>query len=124
MSKGKVFIPMTFKKRGGKKIIIHPDKARHECDPRDPALLLALTRAHLWQRQLDSGKYSNTSDLARANFLDRGYVCKILSINFLAPRLKEAILKGIQSEKLMLNALKAKSFPVLWKDQEDKFSHP
>jgi hypothetical protein len=53
-----VFIPMTWKRRGGQKVIIAPDSgdawAPTKARP-DETLIRALARAHRWNRMLDKG---------------------------------------------------------------------
>jgi hypothetical protein len=40
----------------------------------DPALVKALARAFRYQRMLDEGRYSSTTEMAGAERLDRGYM--------------------------------------------------
>jgi hypothetical protein len=53
-----VFIPMTWKRRGGRRVIIAPDSgdawAPTKARP-DETLIRALARAHRWNRMLDKG---------------------------------------------------------------------
>ncbi|WP_322497297.1 hypothetical protein [Candidatus Cyrtobacter comes] len=101
MSKWKlsVFMPMHLKKRGGRKMVLAPEgKAPLTTQNAsvDTTLVKALVRAHLWQRQLKSGKYQTMQDLCDANKVTTKYVQLILRLNFLAPQLKEAIFLGHQ----------------------------
>jgi hypothetical protein len=55
-----VHIPMTWKRRGGRKIIVAPDgsDAWAPAKPRpDETLIRALTRAHRWNRLIEDGTY-------------------------------------------------------------------
>ena len=55
-----VRIPMTWKRRGGRKVIIAPDggDAWAPAKPRpDETLIRALARAHRWKRMLEEGRY-------------------------------------------------------------------
>ena len=97
MSKGElsVFMPMRLKKRGGRKMVLVPEGKAQLASQNasiDTTLVKALVRAHLWQRQLKSGKYQTMQDLCDANKVTAKYVQLILRLNFLAPQLKEAIL--------------------------------
>ena len=61
-------IPLTFRKRGGRKLVVTPDGAEWAPRPRvDNAMVKALARAFRWRRMLDEGVYGTIEDLARAN---------------------------------------------------------
>jgi phosphohistidine phosphatase SixA len=121
MSKGElsVFMPMRLKKRGGRKMVLVPEgKAQLAAQNSsiDTTLVKALVRAHLWQRQLKSGKYQTMQDLCDANKVTAKYVQLILRLNFLAPKLKEAILLGHQPRHRKLADL-MQNIPSLWHEQ-------
>ena len=64
-----VRIPMTWKRHGGRKVIIAPDggDAWAPARPRpDETLIRALARAHRWKRMLEEGKYRSAGELAEA----------------------------------------------------------
>jgi hypothetical protein len=63
-----VHIPMTFRKRSGRKLVVTPDGA--EWAPRrrvDNPMVKALARAFRWRRMLDHGVHATLEDLARGN---------------------------------------------------------
>ena len=125
MSKGElsVFMPMRLKKRGGRKMVLVPEgKAQLAAQNSsiDTTLVKALVRAHLWQRQLKSGKYQTMQDLCDANKVTAKYVQLILRLNFLAPKLKEAILLGHQPRHMKLADL-MQNIPSLWHEQGELF---
>ena len=103
-----VDIPMTWKRRGGRKVIIAPDgrdawapaKPRH-----DETLIRALARAHRWKRMLEEGKHSSINALAAAEKINRAYVCRLLNLTLLAPDIQEAILDGRQPKGVRLAEL-------------------
>ncbi len=86
----------------------------------DLTLLKALVKAHLWQRQLKSGKCSGMKELCERYDVTAKYVQLILRLNFLAPKLKEAILFGEQPRHLKLSDL-MNNVPVLWSEQQEVF---
>lgn len=86
----------------------------------DTTLVKALVRAHLWQRQMKSGKYQTMQDLCDANKVTAKYVQLILRLNFLAPKLKEAILLGHQPRHMKLADL-MQNIPSLWHEQGELF---
>lgn len=110
-----VHIPMTLKVRGGRKAIILPDGLVPATSPAStpstqPALVLALARAHRWKALLESGKYRSIDDLARAVNMDSSYVGRLLRLTLLAPDIIQAILRGEEPSGLSLEKLK--SFPL------------
>lgn len=86
----------------------------------DMTLLKALVKAHLWQRQLKSGKYSGMKELCERESITAKYAQLILRLNFLAPKLKEAIINGTQPRHLKLADL-MNNVPLLWNEQEEMF---
>jgi hypothetical protein len=122
MSKGElsVFMPMRLKKRGGRKIVLVPEGKAQLASQNasiDTILVKALVRAHLWQRQLKSGKYQTMQDLCDANKVTAKYAQLILRLNFLAPKVKEAILLGYQPRYMKLADL-MQNIPSLWHEQD------
>lgn len=113
-----VSVPMTFKKRGGRKLVIGPDG--EECWPRhariDSALIKAVARAFRWRKLLESGAHATIEDLAKAEKINASYVSRILRLTLLAPEIIEAILDGRQARDLQLEAL-LKPMPVEWEGQ-------
>ena len=56
-----VHIPMTFKKLGGRKLVVTPDGAEWAPRPRvDNAMVKALVRAFRWRTMLDEGVHAGT----------------------------------------------------------------
>ena len=96
-------IPMTFRKRGGRKVIVTPDGAPWAPRPRvDNAMVKALARAFRWRRMLDEGVCGNMVELAKSERVNRGYMSRVLRLTLLAPEIIEAILDGRQPEGLRL----------------------
>lgn len=110
-------IPMTFRKRGGRKMIMTPDGAPWAPRPRvDNALVKALGRAFRWQQMFETGRYANLTELATAENVTLPYLTSILRLARLNPDLVEAILDGRQPIELTLGAMLGK-LPVEWADQ-------
>jgi hypothetical protein len=114
-----VRVPLTIRKRGGRKLVISPEGVvvpgarRQATTTADPALLKALARAFRWKRVLEDGRYASVSDIARAEKLDRTYVGDILRLTLLAPEIVEAIVEGRQAAEMTLPML-MKGFQVEW----------
>jgi hypothetical protein len=99
-------IPLTFTKRGGRKLVVTPDGAEWAPRPRvDNAMVKALARAFRWRKQLDEGVYGTLEDLAKAKGVAPSYVSRILRLTLLAPDLVEEILDGQQPAGLQLDDL-------------------
>ena len=120
-----VVVPMTIRRRGGRKQIIGPDGATVRAGDDaagaattrgDPALVKALARAFRWRRMLEEGRYVSVRELAKAERVDRAYIGRILNLTLLAPDLVEAILDGRQPQGMMLPGL-MEPIPVEWKPQ-------
>src|SRR5512132_366588 len=90
-----VRIPMTFARRGGRKVIIAPDgsDAWAPAKPRpDETLIRALGRAHRWKGMLGECKYRSAGELAEAEGVTRSFVNRLLRLTLLAPDIQETIL--------------------------------
>jgi hypothetical protein len=124
-----VRVPLTIRRRGGRKMIISPDgvamaaggsaPADLAVTHGDPALVKALARAFRWKRLLDEGRYGSVGELAAAERLNESYVSRVLRLSLLAPEIVEAVLDGRQSADITLPAL-MKAFPVEWQSQHPR----
>ena len=112
-----VHIPLTFTKRGGRKLVVTPGGAEWAPRPRvDNAMVKALARAFRWRKMLDEGVHGTLKDLARAKRLPPSYVSGILRLTLLAPEIVESILDGRQPVELQLDHL-LDGFPLEWERQ-------
>jgi hypothetical protein len=109
-----VVVPLSIRRRGGRKRIIGPDGAPVPAGEDgtgvattrgDPALVKALARAFRWRRMLEEGRYGSIRELAAAEGVDRAYVGRVLNLTLLAPKVVEAILDGRQPESPTLPRL-------------------
>lgn len=116
-----VTVPMKFRKRGGRKLVIAPNGTDAWAPPRsrvDNAMVKALARAHRWQKMLDAGRYQTVRDLAAAEDINPSYVARTLRLTLLAPDIVEAILDGRHDpERVRLDRL-MEPFPVVWSEQD------
>ena len=120
-----VSVPLTIRRRGGRKQIIGPDGAVARPGDNgagvvpvhgDPALIKALARGFRWRRMLEEGRYASISEMAKAEGVERGYVGSLLRLTLLAPEMVEAIVAGRQPERVTLPAL-LEGVPVGWGEQ-------
>ena len=100
-----VSVPLTIRRRGGRKQIIGPDGAVAQQGGGgagvvpvngDPALIKALARGFRWRRMLEEGRYASIRELAVAEKVDRAYVGRLLQLTLMPPQEVEALLGGGQ----------------------------
>ena len=121
-----VRIPMIWKRRGGRKVIIAPSgrDVWAPAKPRpDETLIRALPRAHRWKRMLEEGRYRSAGEIADAEKVTRSFVNRLLRLTLLAPDIQEAILDGRQPKGMMLEQLTG-SMSSVWDEQRERFAHP
>lgn len=114
-----VCVPMTFRKRGGRKQIIAPDGHPSWSPPRariDNTMIKALARAFRWRRMLETGVVATIREIAAVEKINESYVSRVLRLSLLAPEIVEAILDGRQAEGMTLPILMA-VFPMQWEMQ-------
>lgn len=121
-----VRVPLTIRRRGGRKMIIAPDGVATDARSRkltniavtrgDPALVKALARAFRWKRMLEEGRHATIDELARVEQINPSLVSRVLRLTLLAPDVIEAILDGRQAAALT-SARAMEPFPVAWRDQ-------
>lgn len=116
-------IPMTFRPRGGKTVIVMPDGsrgvARREATI-DNTMIKVIARGFRWQRLLYDGTYATIEDLAAAEKINASYVSRTLRLAYLSPKVVQAILDGKQPAWLTMKDLLA-PFPPDWVLQEKHY---
>lgn len=117
-------IPMAFKKRGGRKVIVLPDGSHGHPVPAatiDNTMIKSIARAFRWQRLLENGTYTCLDDIARSEKIGASFVSRYHRLVLLAPDIVEAILDGRQPAQLTLKDLMV-PFPVEWERQRSLFN--
>jgi hypothetical protein len=118
-------VPLTIRRRGGRKQIIGPDGAvaRQGGDGAgvvpvngDPALIKALARGFRWRRMLEEGRYASISEMAKAEGVERGYIGRLLHMTLLSPLIVTAILDEPQAHGLTLRRV-LQPVSVSWHEQ-------
>ena len=112
-------IPMAFKKRGGRKVIVLPDGSHGHPIPTatiDNTMIKAIARAFRWRDMLESCECCTIREIANAEKINESYVGRVLRLTQLAPDIVEAILDGRQPPELQMDVL-LKPFPVRWGEQ-------
>lgn len=115
-----VHIPMTFKTRGGRKLVITPDGVPSWSEPRtriDNTLVKALARAFRWRKLLEAGIHATVEEIATAEKINTSYVSRILRLTLLSPEIMEMVLDDRHPIELTMAAL-MKPFPGEWEEQK------
>lgn len=110
-----VRVPMTFRKRGGRKQVGSPAGASW-VQPRAriaTTLVKAIARAHRWKRLLESGRFTSVTELAEAEKINQSYLCRVLCLTLRAPDINGAILNSRPLAELHLDDL-LKPIPLQW----------
>ena len=114
-----VMVPLTIRKRGGRKLVLSPagEEITAPARPRiDNTLVKALARAFRWRKLLETGVYATVAEMADAENINRSYVSRVMRLTLLAPDLVESILDGqVDTELVMPDLLAPRS--ELWMEQ-------
>ena len=115
-----VHIPLTVRRRGGRKVVIAPDgteaPAVGAAGRIDSTLVKALARAFRWRRMLETGVAATVGEIATREAINKSYVSRVLRLTLLAPDIVEAILDGRQAPGVTLQVL-LEPFAVEWDRQ-------
>lgn len=122
-----IHIPVTFKRRGGRKLVLSADGSPLEPMLEEPAvdgtMAAALVKAFRWRRRIERGIAASITDLAEQEKVTDAYVVRVLALTCLAPDIVAAILDGRQPRGLTLNRM-LKQIPEGWEDQRRLWEFP
>ena len=78
-----VRIPISIRKRGGRKLVLAPDgKTEMTFNRRiDNSMVKAITRAFRWQELLEDGTYATITEIAEAEKINKSYVGRVLRLD-------------------------------------------
>lgn len=116
-------VPMTFRIRGGKTVMVLPDGARaieRKEATIDNTMVKVIARGFRWQRMLADGLYNTIDDLAAGEKINPSYVSRIMRLALLSPAIVEAILDGRHPAHLTMKDL-LEPFPLDWGEQHRHF---
>lgn len=80
-------------------------------------MLIALSRAYVWNRWLDEGKFENAKELASAVGIEASMVRRILRLGTLNPRFVEGVIGGAEP-RLSLDRLMNGDVAAVWGEEE------
>ena len=116
-------IPMTFRRRAGKAVIVLPNGER-AIERRealiDNAMVKLIARGHRCHRQLFDGTHASIADIAKSENINPSFVSRILRLAYLSPTLVESILDWKYPAHLTMKDLMA-PFPMEWERQREHF---
>lgn len=116
-------IPMKFRIRGGKTVMVLPDGSRAVAQREatvDNTLIKVVVRGFRWHRLLHDGTYATIEDIATAEKINSSYVSRLMRLAYLSPTIVEAILEGRHPAHLTMKDLMA-PFPLDWVAQREYF---
>ena len=116
-----VRVPISIKKRGGRKVVLAPDGSHYDldtlrCQRVDNTMVKAFARAFRWQEMLESSTYSTIKEMAARERINESYVSRVLRLSLLAPEIVESIVDGSHSPQMTLTTLMDR-MPISWRDQ-------
>jgi hypothetical protein len=101
------------------KFVLLDGGGQEENDNRDPALLMAVAKAHLWWRWLKDGEVGSLREIACREGLSAAQVTRRLRLAFLSPRLVRQILDGAHRADLTAETLTRQvELPLAWAAQD------
>jgi hypothetical protein len=118
-----IHVPMQFKRRGGRKLIILPEtemQGQKASQRRDMTLVNGLAKAHRWQTLYERGKHPSLTEFIEKQGLNKSYAARVMNLNLLAPDIRKTILDGLQPRALRLSDL-MRPFPPEWREQRKIF---
>ncbi|MBL0143819.1 MAG: hypothetical protein IPP91_17360 [Betaproteobacteria bacterium] len=121
------FVPLQFKRRGVRKVVVAPANVEDPVTDRsqspslppsyDTTLLRALGRGIYWQHLLDTGVVADTAEIAGREGLHKTFVSDHLRLAILAPDLVETALRGELPRNVTLLGLLRDGVPSCWNAQ-------
>lgn len=118
-----ISIPISMRRTGGRKTFVTPANVTPWSPPParvDNTIVKALARAHRWRGMLESNLFATVRELAKAEKINEAYLCRVLRLTLLSPKITETILSGQLTDGIDLAKL-LKPFPIEWEKQQDFF---
>ncbi|GAP66922.1 MULTISPECIES: hypothetical protein [Pseudomonadota] len=120
------FVPLHFKKRGVKKVIVAPEGVSQPVavtatpvltPEQDRPLLKALGRGIYWQQLIDNGTVTSGTEIAEREGIHRSTVNDLLRLALLAPDIVQAAYEGRLPRAVSLEAILRAKVPLDWNEQ-------
>lgn len=121
------FVPLRFKKRGNRKVVVAPAGVQQAVTVETPTqaipasvdatLLKTIARGFYWQHLLDIGVAADAIEIAEREGLHRVTVNDGLRFALLAPNIVERALEGVLPRTITLETLQRCKLPLDWEIQ-------
>ena len=85
----------------------------------DEKLIKTIAKAYKWKKMIENEEVALLSDIAKQENISISHVTKIYRLNFISPKIVEAIVSGTAPRDLRLIDILAKKAPELWQEQEE-----
>ncbi|MDA9818064.1 hypothetical protein N9C35_03395 [Flavobacteriaceae bacterium] len=115
-----IFVPLQIRKRGGAAMLILP-QGQSQAKNFDDKFLKAFAKAYQWKTIIEDedNKINSLSDIARDEEISNSHATKVYRLNFISPKIVEAIVNGTAPRDLRLQDIFAKKAPEIWREQEE-----
>jgi len=115
-----IFVPLQIRKRGGAAMLILP-QGQNQAKNFDDKLLKAFAKAYQWKTIIEdeSNPINSLSEIARDEEISNSHATKVYRLNFISPKIVEAIVNGTAPRELRLQDIFAKKAPEIWQEQEE-----
>jgi hypothetical protein len=115
-----IFVPLQIRKRGGAAMLILP-QGQSQSKNFDDKLLKAFAKAYQWKTIIEdeSSPINSLSEIARDEEISNSHATKVYRLNFISPKIVEAIVNGTAPRELRLQDIFAKKAPEIWQEQEE-----
>ena len=123
------FVPLQFRKRGLKKVVVGPEGVANPVSVnalvpvitpnQDTFLLKTLGRCYYWQHLLDTGVVADTGEIAAQEGLSKITVNETLRLASLAPDIVDAALHGTLPRTVSRYLFLRAAPPLNWDMQRD-----
>lgn len=108
--------PVRLTRTGRALKLVHRDGRAVTGSAPDQGLIELLRKARRWWMELRDGE-TDIAAIARRENVNDSWVSRLVRLNFLAPKLIDAILSGTQPASINATSLRAADLPIAWDKQ-------
>jgi hypothetical protein len=117
----RIHVPIKFKRKGIRKLIILPEHVPAPSSSRhDATLMNGIAKAWRWQVLYERGEFISLESFSEKYKINKSYAARVMRLNMLAPDIRMAIMDGTQPKGLRLADL-LQPFSEDWQKQRKKF---
>lgn len=116
-----IFIPIKTERKHSRATIMVTANEQESRKYFDDKMINAFAKAYKWRKMMEKNARLTMQNIAEDEGVKAAYVGRMLSLNWVAPDIVEAILRGKQPRSLKLQDFMNSKIPDLWDEQRDKF---